>query len=629
MVATPHLMIRGHSYHWRRRVPRLSTKTVILQVALRTTDRSQAVILARRVTAESDRMFDDIRQETLSPADASRWLRHVVTDEMARIKRNREFLFADGGADPRADWAMADAWKILARRGPSAVLRDDDRAALVADCRSAAEIRQLELSLDMLSQDLRSDAHMGRMTRSYSEMTGRTDPVGAGIALGLRKLLIEGRAAAWAQVPADQGIDIASEIAATIADDMVAAERRDFLGAINPPAHTSEPEIRIAPVLPAPAPALVIPPTAPPAPAEPEYDPAISAVVERLVTQKEHAGTSSVTQRQYQSFAALFQQITGLTDVRHIRKSHCARFREVLQIMPKSWGKSPKDAGSTLDQMLEKARDLPPEKVGLSPGTINRHLDHLSQMLEQASDDGIAIDEKLNPKRLRVPEEMRDRDKRASFRQPELEQLFQHTIWRGCKSAERRNHAGDLILKDGLFWVPILAAYTGARREELAALTVADIRCEDGIHYLNIEENENRGVKNFSSVRRVPLHDRVIELGFLRHIEKYRKRGGDIFPELRPDGYTKEDRRKKFGDRLYYAFAKSLEKVFDGNPRSLSLHSMRHYARDQLALDTTIPDKVRYDLIGHEMDDVDSKTYGEASPLEALQIAVNKLPVVI
>lgn len=56
---------------------------------------------------------------------------------------------------------------------------------------------------------------------------------------------------------------------------------------------------------------------------------------------------------------------------------------------------------------------------------------------------------------------------------------------------------------------------------------------------------------------------------------------------------------------------------------------MRHYVRDQLALNPTIPEKVRYDIIGHEATDVDTRTYGEASPLMDLQTAINKLPIVI
>lgn len=69
------------------------------------------------------------------------------------------------------------------------------------------------------------------MTRSFSDMTGRSDLPSASTVLALRKLLIEGRAAAWSQVPADQGIEIASELASLIAAEMVRREKHDFLSA--------------------------------------------------------------------------------------------------------------------------------------------------------------------------------------------------------------------------------------------------------------------------------------------------------------------------------------------------------------------------------------------------------------
>lgn len=265
-------------------------------------------------------MFDDIRNETLSLTDAAKWLRHIVSDEMARIQRNRAIIFADSGPNPRADWAMAEAWKILAKRGPCAALRQEDHATLVAAGHSNADIMQLTVSLEMLSSDLCSTAHVNRMTRSFSDMTGRSDPPNTSIVLALRKLLIEGRAAAWSQVPADQGMEIASELASSIAADTARRERQDFLSA--PELSNSAPgagvlvrefEIEDTTATSAPQMPVVMPQ---PMPDELEFDPAISAVIERLIVQKDHAETSSVTQRQYRSFGALFIQITGLTDVR-------------------------------------------------------------------------------------------------------------------------------------------------------------------------------------------------------------------------------------------------------------------------------------------------------------------------
>lgn len=623
MAFHTHVIRRGTVFHWKRRLPQ-STGIGVLQVSLKTSTLSEACMIARRLSAVSDRMFDEIKTNHLSVEDARAWLRHVVSEELSRIRKSQTVIFADGGTDATADWAMREAWRMLATIGPNAYIDDAEFDRLQAEGRSEMEMDQLHGTLNMLGQDLRSEARMLRNARAFRELTSREGELSAQAKLHVRKLFAEGRAAAWAAAPADQGLDIANAIADDLAQDAVKQEREAFLGSSK-----ADPSPALQADLASNGTLQRDCFNAPDAVEEPTYDPSIASVIERLIEHKEQEGVSSTTLHQYRSFASLFSRISGVSDVRHIRKAHVAQFRGVLQKLPKAWGKSRKDATATVSEMLARARTLPPESVGLSPGTINRHLDHLSQLLEFAGDEGIEVDEKVKPAKLRLKELTRDRDKRASFRKPELELLFTGSIWSGCLSSSRRNHPGDVVLRDGLYWIPILAAYTGARREELAGLTVQDIMVEDGIHFLQFDENENRGMKNFASKRRVPLHDRVIALGFLDHVKKMQRRGRDVFPELRPMQHSKANRSKKFGDRIWYAFDQALKNALDGNPRKLSLHSMRHYVRDQLALDTSVPEKVRYDLIGHELDDVDSRTYGEASPLRALHETVNKLPIVI
>ncbi|MEP4557699.1 site-specific integrase [Cobetia amphilecti] len=65
------------------------------------------------------------------------------------------------------------------------------------------------------------------------------------------------------------------------------------------------------------------------------------------------------------------------------------------------------------------------------------------------------------------------------------------------------------------YWLPLLAIYTGARLEELAALAPDDIGRHDGIDYLEIHGTDGRHIKNAASWRAVPIHPRLIELGFL------------------------------------------------------------------------------------------------------------------
>ncbi|MRX50886.1 hypothetical protein GI374_10590 [Paracoccus sp. S-4012] len=576
-------------------------------------------------------MFDRIIKNDLTPDEARAWLRHVVTEELTRIQGNRAILLADGGADSRVDWPHGEAWRILARNGPGARLTAAERNRLQAEGRDDDDLENLDVVLTMLRRDLRSESRRLRIGRAFRELIGTDHELGAVAFLALRKLFADGKAAAWTAAPPDQGLDVAIELASSIADEMTKRGRAVWLT----PEPSEQPRPRATETV-SPEPPVVEParteatsvPECAPATEETQYDPSIPSVIARLVEQKRREHVSPVTLRQYETFSELFSTITGVTDTRAIRQSHAARFRDVLQQMPKSWGKSPRDRGVSVQEMLRRAESLPRHQVGLSVGTINRHLEHLALMLSFAADLGIAVNEKVNPGKLRLKDSVRDRDKRASSRVDELKQLFQHTVWQGCRSLSRRNHPRAVVIRDGLYWVPVLAAFTGARREELAALSAADVKEEGGITFIHITENANRGLKTLASDRQVPLHRRLIELGFLEHVRK--SRGGDLFPELRPKRRDEsEPGNKKFGDRLWYAFDQALSKSLDGNPRNLSLHSMRHYVKDQLEFHTTIPARVRLDLMGHEGNDLHSRVYGDPSPLSELKAAIEKLPVVI
>ncbi len=79
-----HLFRRGNIFYLRRRLPTISTENGFLQLSLRTADRREAYIIARKLTAESDRMLDAISNNLLSLTDARAWSGHVIAQELAR-----------------------------------------------------------------------------------------------------------------------------------------------------------------------------------------------------------------------------------------------------------------------------------------------------------------------------------------------------------------------------------------------------------------------------------------------------------------------------------------------------------------------------------------------------------------
>lgn len=137
------------------------------------------------------------------------------------------------------------------------------------------------------------------------------------------------------------------------------------------------------------------------------------------------------------------------------------------------------------------------------------------------------------------------------FSNDELKQIFSNEYL-------RKFHKPDF------YWLPILALYTGARREELASLAVADVKTIDGVHCIQIQKGKTADAR-----RIVPIHPKLIELGFLDYANHIRSTYEEfLFPYLNdgPNGKGKNAGRQ-FSDWLDDIGITDKRKVF---------HSFRH-----------------------------------------------------
>lgn len=94
----------------------------------------------------------------------------------------------------------------------------------------------------------------------------------------------------------------------------------------------------------------------------------------------------------------------------------------------------------------------------------------------------------------------------------------------------------------GQYWLPVIGLYTGARVNEVCQLNPqCDNWDEDGIWFFDFTEESDtddrvkKSIKTPGSVRRVPIHSKLIELGFLVYVERQRKQGSRLlFPQWVP-----------------------------------------------------------------------------------------------
>ena len=249
--------------------------------------------------------------------------------------------------------------------------------------------------------------------------------------------------------------------------------------------------------------------------------------------------------------------------------------------------------------------------------TVEKKLGFVCSILQRA-----VIDERLpvNPAlRIEVTRPAVIRKPRLPFELEELIAIFSHVLFQKGLRLPRR--AGGAAA----WWIPVLAYFTGARVEELAQLTVADVREAAGLGwYLDITDmGAGQHLKTGASRRRVPLRDEVLALGFLRYVEMTKSSAHvQLFPSLKANA---DGSRSAGFTRWFGRFLRELARVGD---KRKTLHSFRHGFRE-LCREAEIDGDVQRALIGHTRRtgkrDANELYGGEVYPLRPLFAAIRKL----
>lgn len=163
------------------------------------------------------------------------------------------------------------------------------------------------------------------------------------------------------------------------------------------------------------------------------------------------------------------------------------------------------------------------------------------------------------------------------------------------------------------FWPPLIALFTGARCNEIAQLYMDDIVNDDPQHpdrwriMIRIGPGRtDQRLKNKFSNRSIPMHPRLIELGFLDYLNDVRSLGFErVFPSLR---WTKA---AGYGDTVSDMFSAYLRgKVKITEPKKV-FHSFRHYFSDLANNETQYEQERIFDITGHKREGEFHLTYAK------------------
>jgi integrase len=226
---------------------------------------------------------------------------------------------------------------------------------------------------------------------------------------------------------------------------------------------------------------------------------------------------------------------------------------------------------SAREIITDNARGAPP-KPTISRATLRRYMGNLSGYCEWlTSNDYLPA----NPVSGLLPGKAPPTNRRATFTDAQLKTLFTSPLFTTCLSAEWRDvvKVGNVAVRDHRYWIPLVMAYSGARPAEIAQLHVGDVRRRHGVWVMHItEENgENKRTKTESSMREVPIHSELIQLGFVRHCEASAARGeGQVFPEV------KIPKEGQIAAQFSREFNRYLGKVGVKTGKNIVTYSLRH-----------------------------------------------------
>ncbi|MBK1634741.1 hypothetical protein CKO19_03215 [Rhodovulum adriaticum] len=507
------------------------------------------------------------------------------------------------------DDLAAQCFRLLAEHGKSATFDPQTDQILAEKEYSPETLHRAQEMMDLYKRDFQSVSRHAKTCAIARDVLGDKE-ISALRYVELRQLFMKGKVIAIEAVAQAANQDVAPAVAAT-RDEIVRARGPAF-DLFSPSTLPASSEAPTSPQ------SACKPETRPQAPGQVEipYDPDPKEICKRLVKNKEKE-VDSKGLNQLVQVVDVFTEITGLADIRELRQHHLSLYVETLAQLPKAYRKSPADRKKPLSEILAEAAKLPPEKKGMATNTINRNLTFIGMLLQKASSEGHDLDSRLDITALRKRRTRRQRDERNPFTRDEIQALFESPLWTGCQGPSRRRVPGNRIIPDGRYWVPLICALSGARREEIAGMTTSDIKNVEGTWCFDIRPNKNRCVKNLQSERLVPIHSQLIELGLLEH--RSRKKN-DLFPELRP-----KSKSTRFGDQLDHTFRMVLQDRIRDRDRK-TFHSLRHYVSDVLKNDPTIKTEYKDDILGHAGKGTGARCYGGRTELKNLVRTIEKLP---
>ena len=286
----------------------------------------------------------------------------------------------------------------------------------------------------------------------------------------------------------------------------------------------------------------------------------------------------------------------------------CVKFKDDIRKLPRNRSKIQQYRNLDFHEQVSLNVD---EKDRISTTTVNNILGYVSSFMKWSRINGFV--EVNFFEGMKLKKQIRQRDERDRFTEKEIKKIFQKHNY--IEFTEVENH------KYSNYWTPLISVFSGMRLNEICSLYLDNIIQEKvnrrkKIWCFNILEEPDRPdkhLKTLSSKRVVPIHDTLIDLGFIEFVELLKKRHTNrqrLFQEL------------KYGEGSYirnvsYFFNKRYLTLLGLKTDKKNFHSIRHTVIDHLK-QKLVDISFINELVGHSHGNIDLDRYGKGYKMDTI-----------
>lgn len=299
--------------------------------------------------------------------------------------------------------------------------------------------------------------------------------------------------------------------------------------------------------------------------------PMLGEVVNAFLTQYERRGKPQMLKK-HKPVLTMLVDVVGDKPVCALRQADVNEYFEVLTALPPRWADQCRRLGVSVRELAVMGHD---QTIG--PKTFeDTYIASIRSFLKVAKKDwgdqgfplGLTTD---GIEYLGDQEE--DVNKQRAFKPDELKRLF--------SGEEMKAFASDLGRAD-CYWLPTVGLFTGARVNELCQLNpqvdiLQDVESGVWHFWINAETESDQGViksVKTGDERKVPIHKKLIELGFLDRVSYLKAQGAKrLFPSWQPV----RGRASGEAEKWFRQFLREVG-LRDDTPKKkiLGMHAFRH-----------------------------------------------------